>query len=175
MGANVAVCARKRTLEYPVATERLVAKSGSGTVPGAHQIPEESPEVTTSGLGWRRFGAAMLSLALLYRPPLSSLSLSRKGERREGWGLPSRAPWARRSPRRRGADHACARAQIMYSAPRSRGSIPPRCDPRRTARRGRCSPATSPRSSAVPPAAPALPTPPYRGRSLSVRNIRRSG
>ena len=37
------------------------------------------------------FLAATLSLALLYRPPLSSLYLSRKGERREGWSLLSRA------------------------------------------------------------------------------------
>ena len=56
-------------------------------------------------LGWWRFGAATLSLALLYRPPLSSLSLSAKGREKRGVGFPVPrlvgaqipAPWRRGS------------------------------------------------------------------------------
>ena len=44
------VLSTERIFECPATLHRVVVQSGSGTAPGAHQIIEESPEVTTYGL-----------------------------------------------------------------------------------------------------------------------------
>ena len=49
------VLSNDRTFECPATLYRVVEQSGSGTVPGAHQITEESQKETTYVFGiWRR-------------------------------------------------------------------------------------------------------------------------
>ena len=76
-----------RTFECPATLYRVVEQSGSGTAPGAHQISEESSEVTTYGLrkaalrSRHAFPRSSLPAAALFSLPFQ------KGREKRGVGF----------------------------------------------------------------------------------------